>query len=45
MNNKAEYFFQKAFRCSATSKRTGERCKAPAVRGCALQAGVRVDKR
>ena len=28
-----EYAFQKAPRCAATSKRTGERCKAPAVRG------------
>jgi hypothetical protein len=28
-----EYSFQKAARCSATSKRTRERCKAPAVRG------------
>jgi hypothetical protein len=28
-----EYSFQKAPRCSATSKRTCERCKAPAVRG------------
>ena len=28
-----EYAFQKAPRCSATSKRTKERCKAPAVRG------------
>jgi hypothetical protein len=27
------YAFQKAPRCSATSKRTRERCKAPAVRG------------
>ena len=26
------YAFQKARRCSATSKRTRERCKAPAVR-------------
>lgn len=25
--------FQKSPRCGATSKRTGERCKAPAVRG------------
>ena len=31
MNRK--YSFQKAPRCSATSKRTRERCKAPAVRG------------
>jgi hypothetical protein len=30
---KREYSFQKAPRCSATSKRTRERCKAPAVRG------------
>jgi hypothetical protein len=30
---KREYSFQNAPRCSATSKRTGERCKAPAVRG------------
>jgi hypothetical protein len=30
---KREYSFQKAPRCSATSKRTHERCKAPAVRG------------
>ena len=28
-----EYAFQNARRCSATSKRTRERCKAPAVRG------------
>src|SRR5437016_1013262 len=28
---KQEYSFQKAPRCSATSKRTRERCKAPAV--------------
>ena len=28
-----EYAFQKAPRCTAKSKRTGERCKAPAVRG------------
>lgn len=28
-----EYSFQKAPRCSATSKRTKKRCKAPAVRG------------
>jgi hypothetical protein len=28
-----DYPFQKAARCSATSKRTRERCKAPAVRG------------
>ncbi len=30
---KREYSFQKAPRCHATSKRTGERCEAPAVRG------------
>jgi hypothetical protein len=30
---KWEYSFQKAPRCSATSKRMRERCKAPAVRG------------
>jgi hypothetical protein len=30
---KREYSFQKAPRCSAISKRTRERCKAPAVRG------------
>jgi hypothetical protein len=30
---KREYSFQKALRCSATSKRTGERCRAPAVLG------------
>jgi hypothetical protein len=29
---KREYSFQKAPRCSATSKRTHQRCKAPAVR-------------
>ena len=28
-----EYSFQKAPRCSATSKRTRQRCKAPAMRG------------
>jgi hypothetical protein len=28
-----EYAFQKAPRCTAKSKRTGQRCKAPAVRG------------
>ena len=28
-----EYAFQNAPRCSASSKRTGQRCKAPAVRG------------
>ena len=27
------YAFQNAPRCTATSKRTGEPCKAPAVRG------------
>ena len=27
-----EYAFQKAPRCTAKSKRTGQRCKAPAVR-------------
>lgn len=27
------YAFQKAARCAATSKRTRQRCKAPAVRG------------
>jgi hypothetical protein len=30
---KREYPFQKAPRCTAKSKRTGQRCKAPAVRG------------
>jgi hypothetical protein len=30
---KREYAFQKAARCSATSKRTKERCRAPAMRG------------
>jgi hypothetical protein len=30
---KAEYAFQNAPRCTATSKRTRQRCKAPAVRG------------
>jgi hypothetical protein len=30
---KREYAFQKAPRCSATSKRTKERCRAAAVRG------------
>ena len=29
----AVYPFEKSPRCGATSKRTGERCKAPAVRG------------
>ena len=33
---KREYAFQKAPRCRATSKRTGERCKAPAVRSCTV---------
>jgi hypothetical protein len=28
-----EYAFHKAPRCTATSKRTRQRCKAPAVRG------------
>ncbi len=30
---KREYSFQKAPRCTATSKRTGKPCQAPAVRG------------
>ena len=30
---KREYSFQKAVRCSATSKRTGKPCQAPAVKG------------
>ncbi len=30
------YAFQKAPRCSATSKRTGKPCQAPAVRGWAV---------
>ena len=30
---KREYSFQMAPRCSATSKRTGKPCQAPAVRG------------
>jgi hypothetical protein len=30
---KRNYAFQSAPRCCATSKRTGERCKAPAVKG------------
>jgi hypothetical protein len=30
---KTRYAFQKAPRCTAKSKRTGQRCKAPAVRG------------
>jgi hypothetical protein len=29
----AEYPFQKSPRCRATSKRTGRRCQAPAVKG------------
>lgn len=33
---KRKYSFQKAPRCSATSKRTRERCKAPLVRGWAM---------
>ena len=33
---KREYAFQQAPRCCATSKRTKERCKAPAVRGWAV---------
>jgi hypothetical protein len=32
-SSKREYAFQKALRCTAKSKRTGERCRAPAVRG------------
>src|SRR3974377_1236394 len=28
-----KYAFQKAPRCTAKSKRTGQRCRAPAVRG------------
>ncbi len=32
-DKKREYAFQKAPRCTAKSKRTGQRCKAPAVRG------------
>ena len=28
-----EYAFQKAPRCTARSKRSGQRCRAPAVRG------------
>jgi hypothetical protein len=32
-DEKPEYAFHKALRCTATSKRTGQRCKAPAVRG------------
>jgi hypothetical protein len=31
---KRQYSFQKAPRCSATSKRTRQACRAPAVRGC-----------
>jgi hypothetical protein len=30
---KREYAFQKAPRCTAKSKKTGQRCKAPAERG------------
>ncbi len=30
---KREFAFQKAARCSATSKRTGKPCQAPAVKG------------
>ncbi len=30
---KRDYSFQKAVRCSATSKRTGKPCQAPAVKG------------
>jgi hypothetical protein len=33
MSMNASYPFQESPRCSATSKRTRERCKAPAVRG------------
>jgi hypothetical protein len=33
---KREFSFQKAPRCLATSKRTRERCQAPAVRGWAV---------
>jgi hypothetical protein len=33
---KAEYPFQNAPRCSATSKRTRKPCQAPAVRGFAV---------
>ena len=33
---KREYAFEKAARCSATSKRTGKPCQAPAVKGCAV---------
>jgi hypothetical protein len=36
---KREYSFQKAPRCSATSKRTRQRCKAPAVRGWSTGSG------
>jgi len=32
-NRNGKYAFQKAPRCTATSKRTRQRCKAPAVRG------------
>jgi hypothetical protein len=31
--DKPEYTFDKAPRCTAKSKRTGQRCKAPAVSG------------
>jgi hypothetical protein len=34
--DKPEYTFDKAPRCTAKSKRTGQRCKAPAVRGCSV---------
>ncbi len=33
---KREYAFEKAARCSATSKRTGKPCRAPAVKGWAV---------
>ena len=33
---KREYAFEKAARCSATSKRTGKPCQAPAVKGWAV---------
>jgi hypothetical protein len=32
-SQKSDYAFQKAPRCTATSKRTKQRCRAPAVRG------------
>jgi hypothetical protein len=32
-SKKREYAFDNAPRCTATSKRTGQRCNAPAVRG------------